>query len=160
MLIVCFQFFPAHTVQFQLLFHRIQSRSCGMFRNIACVQIVNPFFQRCPGYPVKVVYFQNVIFRIELTDLVHLECLFLEWTEFQYVSFVNAYEFRLPVIYEIFAVSQGEIYNIHAVYFTHLLISFTPVDVFRYQFGRTEQHALEVRILVVVLNLDEYQLSL
>jgi len=36
-----------------------------------------------------------------------------------------------------------------------VLVSFSPVDVFGDQFGNAEQHALEIGVLVVVLNLEE-----
>ena len=55
------------------------------------------------------------------------------------------------------AAAQSEIDDIDAVYLSDVLVSFSPVDVFGDQFGNAEQHALEIGVLVVVLNLEENQ---
>ena len=82
MSVVCLLFRLVHTVYFQLFLYFFQAGSLGTFRYFSCIQIVNPFFQRCFRHLVEVVHLQDVIFRIKLAHLVHLESLSLEWTKF------------------------------------------------------------------------------
>ena len=72
---------------------------------------------------------------------------------------MDTHELRLSVIHKILSVPQREIHDVYAVHLPHLLIAFAPVDVFRHQLGCPEQHPLEIRILIVVLYLDEHQFT-
>ena len=73
---------------------------------------------------------------------------------------MNSHELRLSVIYKILAVSQREIHDVDAVHLTYLVVSLSAVDVLCYQLRSAKQHPLEIRILIIVLNLDEHQFSL
>ena len=68
-------------------------------------------------------------------------------------------ELGLSVVHEVRSTSEGEIYDVDAVYLPDFLVSLPSVDVFCHQLGRSEQHALEVGVLVVVLYLEEQQFS-
>ena len=52
--------------------------------------------------------------------------------------------------------SQREIDDINAIYLTHLVIAFSPIDILSHQLGSTEQHTLEVGIFIIVLHLYQY----
>ena len=58
------------------------------------------------------------------------------------------------------AMPQREIYDIYAIYLTHLIIAFSPVDIFCHQFGSSEQHPLEISILIIILHLYQNQFVL
>ena len=81
----------------------------------------------------------------------------LERSQIQNLVVVNTPEFRFPVIDHIGSVAQVEIDNVDAVNLTDLVVTLTSVDVFGDQLGRSEQHPLEIRILVVVLDFDDEQ---
>ena len=158
--VVRVQLLPAHAVQLQPFLHRIQSRRRSILRHIPRVQVINPFLQRRLCHLVKIIHFQNIIFRIQLAHPVHLERLFLKRTQFQHIPLVHPHELRLTVIHKILAVSQREIHDVYAVHLTHLVVPLSAVDILRYQFRSAEQHPLEIRILIIVLNLDEHQFPL
>ena len=71
-----------------------------------------------------------------------------------------SFEHSFSMVNNVFSVSQSEIYNVYAVNFPYLVIPFPTVDIFRHEFRCTEKHPLEIRILVVVLHLNQYQVSL
>ena len=157
MLVIRVQLLSAHAVQLQLFLHLVQSRCRGMFRHVSRVQVINPLLQRRFCHPVEVIHLQDIILRIKLAHLVHLERLLLEGAQLQHIPLVNPHELRLPVIHEILAVSQREIHDVHAVHLAYLVVSLSAVDILRHQLRSPEQHPLEIRILIVVLHLDEHQ---
>ena len=60
MAIISIQLRFGHPVQFQSLAGFMQTRSGGGIRNVTCVQVVNPLFERSLGYFVKVIHFQDI----------------------------------------------------------------------------------------------------
>ena len=81
----------------------------------------------------------------------------LEGRELEQFVGMDAAELRLSVVDGVRPAAQSEIDDIDAIYLSDVFVSFSPVDVFGDQFGNAEEHALEIGVLVVVLNLEENQ---
>lgn len=112
--------------------------SCGSGRYFFSVKIVDLFFQGIFCYLIKIVYFQDIIFRIQLIYCIYFECLFLEWGEFKKIISVDIFEFCFFMINEVFVMFQGEVDYIDVVYFMNFVIVFFFVDIFSDQFGSIE----------------------
>ena len=73
---------------------------------------------------------------------------------------MDATEFSFSVIDKVLAMPQREINDIYTVHLAYLFVTFSTVDILRYQFGSSEQHALEIGIFIVVLHFDENQFAM
>ena len=132
--VIRFKFLFAHLVQLQLFPRLVKSGRSGIVGYFSCVKIIYPFFERTFCHAVKIVHFQNVILRIQLAHGICLECLFLERSQFKNISFVYPFEFGFSVIHIIFPMTEREIHDVDAIYFSYFLISLSSVYVFSDQF--------------------------
>ena len=82
---------------------------------------------------VEVVHLQDVIFRVELVNLVNPELLTLECRQLQHFVVVDSPELRLPVINEVFTLPKVEIDDIDGIDLLDVIIVLTAVDIFRHQ---------------------------
>ena len=109
---------------------------------------------------VEVVHLQDIVFRIELIDLVHPELLTLERRQPKHVVLVDAPELGLAVINEVLALTQVEVDDVDAVHLLHVVVVLTAVDILRDEFRGAEEDALEIGVFGLALHLDEQQLAL
>ena len=155
--VVGFQLVFTEAVELEAFASLRKAWSGGVIRDFAGVEEIYPLFQRHFRPFVEVVDPEDIIFGIQLADCRRLEGLLLERGEAEQFVGMDAAELRLSVVDGVRAAAQSEIDDIDAVYLSDVLVSFSPVDVFGDQFGNAEQHALEIGVLVVVLNLEENQ---
>ena len=140
---------------FKFLARFIQPRCSGVRGYFAGVEVVNPFLERTFGHLVETIDFQNVVFRIELADRIGLEGLPLEGGEFEQVVGVDAAELGFAVVHVVLAVTQREVNNVDAVNLAYFGVIVASLNVFRHEFRRAEEHALEVSVLAVVLYFNQ-----
>ena len=157
MAVVGFQLVFTEAVELEAFASLRKAWSGGVIRDFAGVEEIYPLFQRHFRPFVEVVDPEDIIFGIQLADCRRLEGFLLERGEAEQFVGMDAAELRLSVVDGVRAAAQSEIDDIDAVYLSDVLVSFSPVDVFGDQFGNAEQHALEIGVLVVVLNLEENQ---
>ena len=155
--VVSLQLVFAEAVELEAFASLRKAWSGGVIRDFAGVEEIYPLLQRHFRPFVEVVDPEDIIFGIQLADCRRLEGFLLERGEAEQFVGMDAAELRLSVVDGVRAAAQSEIDDIDAVYLSDVLVSFSPVDVFGDQFGNAEQHALEIGVLVVVLNLEENQ---
>ena len=73
---------------------------------------------------------------------------------------MDAAELRGSVIHIVCAGTQREVDDVDAVYLADILIALATADILCDQFGDTEEHALEIGELIVVLYLEQQQTAL
>ena len=155
--VVGFQLVFAEAVELEAFACLRKPWSGSVIRDFTGVEEIYPLFQRYFRPFVEVVDPEDVIFGIQLADCRGLEGFLLEGRELEQFVGMDAAELRLSVVDGVRPAAQSEIDDIDAIYLSDVLVSFSPVDVFGDQFGNAEEHALEIGVLVVVLNLEENQ---
>ena len=76
----------------------VQSRRGGVLGQRPRLEIINPFLDGAFGHLVEVVDLEDIVFREELADRIHLELFLLEGVQFQNAPVVDAAELCLAVI--------------------------------------------------------------
>ena len=160
MAIVGLQLSLGHASQLQMFTHQIEPRGMRILRHITRIEVVYPLFQRSLGHLVKIIDFQDIVFRIQIADHRGIKLLLLERCKPQQFTIMNAAKLRLAMIDDVGAIAQREIDDINRVNLFHMTIVLPSLDILRHQFGSPKQHPLEVSILAIVLNLYQKQMPL
>ena len=155
MAVIGFEFGLGQVIELEAFAGFGQTGSVGLVGNLARVEEVDPLVYGHYRPFVEVVYAQDVVLRIELTDRIYPESLLLEGGEVEQLVVMQSAELGFAMIDVVASAAQSEIDNVDAEYLAYILVAFTTVDVFRHELGGAEQHALEVGIFVVVLYLKQ-----
>ena len=89
---------------------------------------------------------------------IDIELRLLEGGEIEKLVGMDSAELGLAVVDVVGAAPEGEIDYVDAVNFADVGVVLAALDVLGHEFGRAEEHTLEIGYLRVVLNLDENQL--
>ena len=160
MLVIGRTFRLVHAVYRKLFLNFLHTWCLCTLGHISRIQIVCPFLNGVLRHTVEVVHLHYIILGIKVAYYINVEFLLLERTQFKQVSIVYATELCLAVINDVRPLAQREIHDVHTVHLTHVLVSFTFLDIFRNKFRRAEQHTLEVSIFRIVLHLNQEQFTL
>ena len=106
MTVISCQFIFGHAVEFQSLACLFKSGSRGGGRYLACIQVVNPLFQRALGDLIEIIDFQNVVFGIKLAHCIDFKGLLLKGSKLENIIGMDTPEFSLAMIDKILAMSQ------------------------------------------------------
>ena len=109
---------------------------------------------------VKVVDFQDIVFRIQLVHFVYPKLLTLETGQVQHVVLVNATELRLAMIHIVLALAQVEVHDVDRIYFLDVVVVLATINVLGDQLRGAKENALEVGIFRLALNLYQQQLAI
>ena len=129
MTIVGVEFVLGHQCQLHLLACLTQAGSIRIIWDLTRREEVDPLLKGHLRPAVEVVDLQDEIFRIELTDGLNLELLLLEGRQRQYLAIVDATKLRLPMVDNVGAVAQVEVYNVDAIHLLDVLVALPAVDV-------------------------------